>query len=136
MSNIIYPVCLLVMWTMSISLYVLYTRVSSALAGKINPVYFRLLQGSDVPEAVIKSTRHWANLFEAPVLFYLVCVLIIITGIGSNWFTGLAWCYVVARVVHSLIHLGYNHVMHRLYAFTVSQIVLLTMWIMLIIQVK
>ena len=41
---------------------------------------------------------------------------------------GLAWAYVALRVVHSLIHLSYNHVYHRLAAFVVSNGVLAALW--------
>jgi hypothetical protein len=43
----------------------------------------------------------------------------------------LAWTYVGLRVVHSLIHLTYNAVMHRLMAFAVSSFVLAGFWISL-----
>ncbi len=136
MIQIIYPVSLLALWTLAISVYVLYARVNSSMTGKINPVYFRLFQGYEAPDSVIKSTRQWANLFEAPVLFYVVCILIIITNTSNVWFARLAWCYVVARIVHSIIHITYNKVMHRLSAFMVSQLALLIMWILLIFEIQ
>jgi len=42
----------------------------------------------------------------------------------------LAWAYVALRVVHSLIHITYNHVLHRFLAFASSNFVLLALWIL------
>ena len=41
----------------------------------------------------------------------------------------IAWTYVALRIVHSLIHLTYNHVMHRLAAFTASNVALVVLWV-------
>ena len=49
-------------------------------------------------------------------------------GQGAALQVGLAWAYVALRVVHSLIHLSYNHVYHRLAAFVVSNGVLAALW--------
>ena len=40
----------------------------------------------------------------------------------------LAWAFVVLRIAHSLIHLSYNRVVHRLAAFTASNVALATLW--------
>jgi len=40
----------------------------------------------------------------------------------------LAWTYVALRGVHSAIHLTYNHVIHRLIAFAVSNVALGLLW--------
>jgi hypothetical protein len=42
-----------------------------------------------------------------------------------------AWSYVALRVIHSLIHLTYNTVMHRLTVFAVSNFVLGGLWVAL-----
>lgn len=41
----------------------------------------------------------------------------------------LAWLYVGLRIVHSAIHLSYNHVIHRLAVFALSSVVLLALWV-------
>jgi hypothetical protein len=45
---------------------------------------------------------------------------------------GLAWTYVALRLGHSLVHLSYNNVLHRLVLFAVSNIVVAVMlWVQL-----
>jgi len=41
-----------------------------------------------------------------------------------------AWAYVALRIVHSLIHLTYNQVLHRLAAFTLSNGALVVLWVL------
>ena len=41
----------------------------------------------------------------------------------------LAWLYVGLRLVHTLIHISYNYVIHRFMAFVLSMLTLLAMWI-------
>ena len=130
----IYPVIVMVFWTFTMALLVLFTRISSVKNGIVTMEYYQIFQGGEPPDAVIKTTRHLANLFEAPVLFYLICVLIIVLQIQSTLLVQLAWGYVVVRILHSLIHLSYNKVEHRLGLFLMSQVILVVMWIILLIN--
>jgi hypothetical protein len=41
----------------------------------------------------------------------------------------LAWLYVALRAAHSLVHLTYNKVFHRLSVYAASNVVLLALWI-------
>jgi hypothetical protein len=63
------------------------------------------------------------------MLFYVVCVVLYVTAGASTTTIAVAWAFVVLRVVHSLIHLSYNHVLHRLAAFTASNVALVTLWV-------
>jgi hypothetical protein len=69
------------------------------------------------------------NLLELPVLFYVACIVVYMTDTVSAATVGLAWAFVAARVLHSVIHLTYNNVMHRLTVFTASNFVLVALWI-------
>ena len=42
----------------------------------------------------------------------------------------LAWAYVALRAIHSVIHLSYNKVTHRLLAYATSNVVLAAFWVM------
>jgi hypothetical protein len=71
------------------------------------------------------------NLLEFPVLFYVGALMFDVAG-KVDWISlTLAWCYVGCRAVHSVIHLTYNDVSHRLAAFTTSNVVLILFWIVL-----
>lgn len=80
---------------------------------------------------VVKTTRHLSNLFEAPVLFYVACLMAYSLQLESIPLVVLAWTYVAARVIHSMIHLTYNRVYHRMTAFLFSQLFLIGMWVLI-----
>ena len=69
------------------------------------------------------------NLLELPMLFYVVCIVLYVTAGASTTAIALAWAYVLLRVVHSLIHLSYNRVVHRLAAFAASNVALVMLWV-------
>jgi len=91
---------------------------------------FKYGESSSVPDKVCIPNRAYMNLLEMPMLFYVVCLLIYVTQIGTSSMPMLAWSYVALRILHSVIHLTYNKVMHRLTAFAISNVVLVTLWFM------
>lgn len=65
------------------------------------------------------------NLLELPVLFYAICLAVYVTHRVDPLDVGLAWGFLALRVAHSLVHLGYNNVRHRLVVFGIGNVVLL-----------
>lgn len=68
------------------------------------------------------------NLFELPVLFYVIVILLYVTDRGDTVYLALAWAYVLLRALHSLIHCTYNRVMHRFGVYVLSCLVLWILW--------
>lgn len=68
------------------------------------------------------------NLFELPVLFYVLCLTLYVTHQFSGAFVIAAWAYVALRAAHSYIHCTYNDVMHRFRAYWTSSALLWAMW--------
>lgn len=123
------PVFVLAGWTLAILIRIAITRISAALKGQVSPGDFRLGESADVPDTVRLANRNYMNLLELPVLFYAIVIMAFVTGTASPVVVGLAWVYTGLRIVHSLIHLTYNHVIHRLIVFAASNFVLTTIWI-------
>lgn len=96
--------------------------------------YYRDYTGASEPDYNKVVSRHYNNLFEMPVLFYLVVVLAYVTHHVTIWMTGGAWVYVLCRYVHSYIHLTSNNVIARFLVFAASMLVLLAMWIGLFVM--
>jgi len=69
------------------------------------------------------------NLFEAPVLFFALIPLLLITHQASHVQVALAWVYVALRVIHSLGHVVLRKLSVRAPAFWVSVLILMAMWI-------
>ncbi len=133
--TVTFPIIALAFWTFALGIFLLSSRISSVNNGIVTMDYYQVFRGGEPPVSVLKTTRHWANLYEAPTLFYVVCALILILQIQSIMLVQLAWAYVAIRVVHSIIHLTYNTVYHRMALFLLSQGVLIAMWIILLLKV-
>jgi len=134
--NIIYPMFALVALTFVVGFSVGASRLLSVKKGQVDPRYYKLLSGYTPPEYVIKLGRNFSNLLETPVLFYTLGVLLVALNVSSPTILILAWCFVALRIVHSIIHITYNHPKHRFYAFLASCLILLAMWVQLIILIS
>ena len=127
--DIIYPVFSLVMLTFIVAFATGISRVISVRRREVNPNHYILMTGDTPPDYVQKIGRNFANLLETPILFYLLAALVVALKIDSALMLNLAWLYVGLRLVHTLIHISYNYVIHRFMAFVLSMLTLLAMWI-------
>ena len=109
-------------------------RFSGVRSGDIRFKYFKLMQGQEVPERVIVTTRCFNNMFEVPVLFYVAGTLSITLGAEGLPELVWAWLFVALRFVQALIHLTSNHFLHRMLAFWVSFLCILLLWVNLLLQ--
>jgi hypothetical protein len=131
----IYPMFAMVLLTAFVLAALFRSRVGAVRKGLLSAVYFRIYQGETEPESSAKPARHFVNLFEAPVLFYVVCLAAMITHFTGIAMQVLAWIYVAARVVHAYVHLGGNRLRYRMRAYFFGWGVLLAMWIYLLVGV-
>jgi hypothetical protein len=133
MSAIFYPVAALVALTFAVGVRMYFARVGAARERRVKVGDFRLGESANVPADVALPNRNFMNLFEMPVLFYVVCVIFFVTNKVDGLALTLAWLYVASRIAHSLVHLTYNNVIHRLAAFSASNLVLLLLWVRLVL---
>jgi hypothetical protein len=122
---ILYPVFALVAWTFIVLLRMAALRLRSG----VRPAEFSLGESERVPTAAKLANRNYMNLLEMPTLFYVVVALVYATNVASPTIVALAWSYVGARMAHSLVHLSYNNVMHRLAVFALSNVLLAVLWV-------
>lgn len=126
-----------------LSLYTLQrmfrTRVRLAKEGKVDTKYYNTYQvvenGQPEPTESRVLGRHFSNLYEAPVLFYTVCLAALATENANTAFQILAWLYVLSRLAHSYVHLGANRLMPRIYAYMGSWAILTGLWLVLLIAI-
>lgn len=128
----IYPIFALVLLTFVVGIIALRTRFKSVLNRTVKIKYYRNMQGQEVPEFVTRTTRCFNNLFEVPVLFYVVTLMIVVMGHASGLSLVLAWCFVFSRVMQAMVHLTYNNVIHRMMGFWAGFIIVIVMWLELL----
>ena len=99
---------------------------------KTNRVHPQKTATSAQMAATIKDSRaadNFRNLFETPVLFYAVSLMIFSAGLATSFNVALAWGFVVARYAHSYIQCTSNVVMNRFYAFVTANVFLVSLWL-------
>ncbi len=135
-TSILYPVFALALLTALVLAQIPIARFRSAFRREVKPSDFKFGESPAVPAHVGIPNRNYMNLLELPVLFYVVCLLIYVTNVTSPAMLNVAWAYVGLRVVHSVIHLSYNNVIHRLVVFAVSNFVLIALWVLAALQLQ
>ncbi|HEX6550266.1 MAG TPA: MAPEG family protein [Gammaproteobacteria bacterium] len=123
------PMLTLVFWTFAIVTFLAYKRFGAIFAGRAKPGHFKIGESEKVPDDIRVVARNVANLFEMPVLFYAVCISSYVIHQISTPLLVLAWCYVGLRIIHSLVHVTYNHLLYRFSIYLASCLLLLIMWI-------
>jgi hypothetical protein len=123
------PMFALVMLTFLVMVLTFRSRASAVRRGDVSLKHFALMQDGELPEFVVKTSRNFSNLFETPVLFYTAGVVYLALDLTASTPILAAWLYVAARCLHTLIHLTYNNVLHRLIVFGLANLSLLVMWI-------
>lgn len=127
-----YPMFAMVIIMVLAACYLLAVRFQAVRRQAVSIGYFRLQSGVDEPPThLTAAARQYSNLFEMPLLFFVTCIVAIQMGLQGPTMVALAWVFVITRVIHALIHLTYNNVIHRLFAFIGGVICVLLMWLLM-----
>ena len=107
-------------------------RVPMVTSGKM-PVAKVALSREPWPEHEKRVANALDNQFQLPVLFYVAVGLSLYMGAG--WIEiGLAWLFVVSRIVHAVIFVTRNRVYRRFFAYTFGYGMLCLFWLDLAIR--
>jgi hypothetical protein len=82
-----------------------------------------------LPQSARQVAHNYNHLHEQPTIFYALVIYTHLMGLGDSTNTLLAWCYVGARVVHSLIQCTSNYVPLRFVVFAVGSFFLMAIGI-------
>lgn len=126
--DILLPCAAMVALTAFVWMRALYERIAEMRSRGITP---QSLASSRETSRILKNTQsldNFSNLFELPVLFYVLCLAMVATGMGTAGYVTAAWVFVALRAAHSLIHVTYNRVFHRFVAWMLGAAWLFAMW--------
>jgi hypothetical protein len=126
--DLIYPMAAMVLLTFVVLIRMFRSRVRAVRSGEANAGYYKTYQEGGEPRETAQLSRHLANLFEAPTLFYAAGIAGMVTGQNAIAMVVLAWLYVGLRVLHAYIHTGRNKLQPRIKAYFSSWLVILAMW--------
>ena len=92
---------------------------------------FRIYEG-EFPDRLRSARQLYQNMFEIPILFYLLCCLNIFFKNYNQFDITISWCFVVFRVIHFFIRFQNQktiNVLPRTLVFILSLIFLTIGWI-------
>ncbi|MCL6751336.1 MAPEG family protein [Nostoc sp. CCCryo 231-06] len=69
------------------------------------------------PPSVSNPSDNLKNLFEIPVLFYVLVLYLFITKQVDAIYVNAAWVFVGFRALHSIVHCTFNLIMLRFYLY-------------------
>ena len=133
-ASIFIPMGALAFLTQAVLLLIPIRRFRAGAAGEVQSDDFSLGESANVPAHVSIPNRAMMNLLELPMLFYVAGLMFYVSHKVDGIVIGVAWAYVILRVIHSAIHLTYNKVMHRLIPFALSNLVLLAFWLLFFLK--
>jgi hypothetical protein len=125
------PALAMVALTFSVLAVMFRRRVAQLKRDRIHPQKVSTSTQASLLYTDVAPADNFRNLFEMPVLFYLALLVAAITDQVTMPVLVLAWSYVAARTLHSVIQCSYNKVIHRFRAFALSAFVLVALWAVL-----
>ena len=126
--TIVHPLIGMVVLTLLVAIRLLYFAINSILTGKIHIKQFSIYDG-EFPKYFQSVRQHYKNMFEMPILFYILCILLIINNNYTQFDVIVAWGFVLFRVLHSLARIPNRDINLRFGLFTGSFIMLVIGWI-------
>ena len=127
-NAIFLPALAMVALTIAVWLRMYVARIGEMKRERIHPQAVATSAQMAARLADTRAADNFRNLFELPVLFYMALVVAALTSQVNAVTLALAWGFVALRIVHSVIHCGYNKVMHRFRAYLIGGLVLWALW--------
>ena len=132
--GLILPVLTLVAWSIIVWLWMIAGRAAVMSRERIHPqkaVRTREFATSGREQWVADNYNH---LMEQPTIFYAAALATHAAGQGDAINVGLAWTYVVVRIVHTIVQTTTNIVMWRFYLFILSTLALAVLVVRTLIE--
>jgi hypothetical protein len=132
------PVLVLVAWTLVMWIWMYATRIPAMKEAGIDP------QDAAYPgtwshrlrrPSVRSVADNYNHLHEQPTIFYALMFFAALTGGGDGFALGLAWAYVLLRIVHSLVQATFNRVVVRFGVFALASLVLVAFTVRELVRV-
>ena len=133
-QDILAPLFVMVALTFVLLVWMAAVRVAAVRRREVRIKEIALGQ-SAWPPRVQQISNCFHNQFQLPVLFYVLTVLALFLRKADLLFVGMAWVFVLLRIVHAAIFVTTNHVGHRFQAFAAGAVVLLLMWLVFAVRI-
>jgi len=130
---IVYPLLVQVALALGLLLWLARLRTGALQSKVVRPADIALGQ-PNWPQKPTQVANCFRNQFEAPVLFYVLVLLVLNLRMSDIVLVTLAWIFVLTRLAHAYIHTSSNVIRLRGGVYGIGVLVLLIMWIWLAIR--
>ena len=128
--SLILPMVIQMALSIAILFWLAYSRVSRIAKHGLGEI-----RKTGFPTHVNNASDNFKNQFEVPVIFYALCLLVMVAGTASQTIVMAAWVFVIGRVVHALIQLTKNVIFPwRFLVFLLTVIALIVMLAAFVLQ--
>lgn len=126
-QTIFIPFFGLMLLTIAVWVYMYYLRLSFINRNQVDPQSLATTREviDIMPPGINTPSENLINLFELPILFYFTCIYLYVANLVDGTFLTLAYCFLIFRIAHSIVHCTYNKVMHRFFFYVLSSV---TLW--------
>ena len=122
------PVFTLMLLTLLVWVYMYVRRISFIRSNNFTPEQLTPLEFTRrSPPEVSSPSDNFKNLFEVPVIFYVLALYLFAMSQVDPLYVNAAWVFVGFRALHSVVHCTVNIVMLRFYLYLIST---LAVWFM------
>ena len=128
-TAIFWPMIALTFLICCVYAVVFLRRREAVTSGQATPRDFKLPLKE--PEASATAIRNLINLYELPMLFYVVCLSLYAVNGATLLAVVLAWCFVASRIAHTIVHVTSNQLSLRQPLFVIGFILNGALWVML-----
>ncbi len=122
-STLIYPMLAHLSWV--VMLYVALTVVRAPAVWGIGR---KIGSEAELDRLEQKVSANLSNQFEWPLLFYVICVLLLLDPPVAAVQVWLAWLFFVGRIIHSGVQIFTVNIRLRGVIFTINFVAVLLMW--------
>ena len=140
-TEIFIPMFYMVLLTFVVSLIGTIVRFKNVLIDKNHSgsEMMKFSLPSSATEITKQADRNLTNLFEFPILFYAISIVLYVTGKVDSYFVLLAYWFVGLRVAHSVYHIFINGFIgdtpFRALFWLPSLLILIWMWVRFILLI-
>ena len=130
------PILIMVFLNLFLIFRLLYMATIYTIKKDVRLSQFRMYEG-EFPNRLRSARQQFQNMFEIPILFYLLCLLNIFFKNYNQFDITIGWCFVVFRVIHFFIRFQNQktiNIIPRTLVFILSLIFLTIGWINFVIN--
>jgi|AP95_1055475.scaffolds.fasta_scaffold00281_9 hypothetical protein len=122
------PVLAMLVLTIIVWVYMFAKRMPWIQSANLTPEQFKPGEFEKAqPDDVLNPSSNFKNLFEIPILFYVICGYLFMSGTVDMMYVVGAWVFVASRFAHSFVQCTFNHVMTRFMVYLLGALVVFAM---------